>query len=50
MGEAFFLGAVGVVISGLMVREGWCFLQWRRSLGRMDRTEWSRVVKDLRER
>ena len=50
MGEAVVFGSVAAVISGLMVREDWCFFCWKRSLGRMDRTEWTRVVRTLRER
>ena len=49
MGEAVILGSVAAVVSGLMVREAWCFFCWKRSLGRMDRTEWTRVVRALRE-
>ena len=50
MGEAMLIGGIGLVVSGFMVREAWCFFQWKRSLGRMDRTEWTRVVRDLRDR
>ena len=50
MGEALLLGGVAVVVSGLMLREAWCFVQWKRSMGRRDRTEWTRVVRALRER
>jgi hypothetical protein len=50
MGEALMMAGVAAVISGLMVREAWCFFCWKRSLGRMDRTEWTRVVRGLRER
>ena len=49
MGEAVLLGSVAIAISGLMVREAWCFFCWKRSLGRMDRTEWTRVVRALRD-
>ena len=50
MGEAVLFGSVAVAVSGLMAREAWCFFCWKRSLGRMDRTEWTRVVRALRER
>ena len=50
MSEAVLFGGVAVVVSGFMIREAWCFFQWKRSLGRMDRTEWTRVVRSLRER
>jgi hypothetical protein len=50
MGEAILFGGVAVVVSGLMLRELWCVYQCKRSLGRLDRTEWTRVVRALRER
>jgi hypothetical protein len=50
MGEAIVLGGVAAFISVLMLREVWFFYQWKRSLGRLDRTEWTRVVRALRQR
>ena len=49
-GEAVLLGGISVVITGLLLREVWCFLKWKRSLGRMDRQEWTRLVQILRNK
>ena len=49
MAEAVLLGGLAVVVTGLMVREGWCFFRQKLSLGRMERTEWTRVVRTLRD-
>lgn len=49
MAEAVLLGGIAVIVSGLMVREGWCFFRRKWSLDRLERTEWTRVVRTLRD-
>jgi hypothetical protein len=49
-GEAFLITGIGVLIAGLVLREVWCFLSWRRSVGGMERHEWTRLLRSLREK
>lgn len=48
--DAFLIAAVGVGVGGLLIREAWSFLLWKRSLDRLERKEWARVVKTLRNK
>ena len=47
--DAIWIVAVSLGVGTLLGREAWCFLRWKRSLGRLERNEWSRMVKALRE-
>lgn len=49
MAEGVLLGGLAVVVTGLMVREAWCFFRRKWSLDRMEQTEWRRVVRTLRD-
>ncbi|MDZ4800928.1 MAG: hypothetical protein SGI92_22445 [Bryobacteraceae bacterium] len=43
------LGLAGVVAT-LMIREVWSYLRWKRNLDQIDRGEWTRTIRALRDR
>jgi hypothetical protein len=49
-GEAVLITGIGVLVGGLMLREAWCFLTWKQSLGCVDRHEWHRLLRILRDK
>lgn len=49
-GDIILVAGIGSAVAGILFREVWSFFRWKRSLGRMERDEWSRVVRLLREK
>jgi hypothetical protein len=42
-GGFFFLALI------VLLREAYCFLRWRQSLGRLDEHEWTRRLASIRD-
>lgn len=48
--EAIALFGLAAVVSTLLIREVWSYLRWKRNLDQIDRGEWTRTIRALRDR
>jgi hypothetical protein len=45
----WFVGGFFLIALLLLLRQAYCFLHWKQSLGRLDRYEWTRRLATMRE-
>lgn len=48
--ESVALLSFAGVVATLMIREAWSYLRWKRNLDQIDRGEWLRTIRALRDR
>jgi hypothetical protein len=48
-GELILLSVLSTLIVSSAAREAYHFFRWKRELGRMDKGEWSRVIRMIRD-
>jgi hypothetical protein len=44
----WFVGGFFLIAVLLLLREAYCFLHWKQSLGRLDEHEWMRTLTAIR--
>jgi hypothetical protein len=49
MGETLVIAAVSTLLVAAVGREVYGFVQWKRQKDRMERHEWARVIRLLRD-
>ena len=49
MGESFVIGALSTLLVAAAGREVYGFVRWRQQMKRMERQEWARVIRLLRD-
>jgi hypothetical protein len=45
----WFMAGFFLLALVLLLREAYCFLRWRQSLGRLDQHEWTRRLASIRD-